>query len=81
MGSAAGSPDSVDVLCCQDAGSKAACIAALKEKGYAPNHILMVGTPPATRLPPIKMGSIIILFWCDKRLRAGKSLSPRLCRP
>lgn len=38
-----GLTDSVDVLCCQDAGSKAACIAALKEKGYAPNHILMVG--------------------------------------
>lgn len=37
---------SVDVLCCQDAGSKAACIAQLKAKGYAPDHILMVGDAP-----------------------------------
>ncbi len=38
--------DSVDILCCQDSGSKAACIAQLKEKGYAPEHILMVGDAP-----------------------------------
>lgn len=37
---------SVDVLCCQDSGSKAACIAQLKEKGYDPAHILMVGDAP-----------------------------------
>lgn len=37
---------SVDVLCCQDSGSKAACIAQLKAKGYDPAHILMVGDAP-----------------------------------
>lgn len=37
---------SVDVLCCQDSGSKAACIAHLKEKGYAPQRMLMVGDAP-----------------------------------
>ena len=37
---------SVDVLCCQDSGSKAACIAQLKAKGYNPAHILMVGDAP-----------------------------------
>lgn len=41
---------SVDVLCCQDAGSKTACIAQLKEKGYAPDHILMVGDAPGDQV-------------------------------
>lgn len=40
---------SVDVLCCQDSGSKAACIEQLKAKGYAPDHILMVGDAPGDR--------------------------------
>lgn len=39
----------VDVLCCQDTGSKADCIAALLAKGYAPNHVLMVGDAPGDR--------------------------------
>lgn len=41
--------DHVDVLCCQDSGSKAHCIRILKEKGYAPNHILMVGDAPGDK--------------------------------
>lgn len=41
--------DCVDVLCCQDAGSKADCIAALLAKGYAPDHVLMVGDAPGDR--------------------------------
>ena len=40
---------SVDVLCCQDAGSKAACIAQLKARGYAPDHILMGGDAPGDK--------------------------------
>lgn len=36
----------VDVLCCQDDGSKAHCIELLKQQGYAPDHILMVGDAP-----------------------------------
>lgn len=51
-----GLTDSVDVLCCQDAGSKAACIAALKEKGYAPDHILMVGDAPGDQAAAEKNG-------------------------
>lgn len=38
--------ESVDVLLCQDSGSKAHCIAELKKKGYAADHILMVGDAP-----------------------------------
>lgn len=38
--------DYVDVLCCQDDGSKADCIARLKGKGYASGHVLMVGDAP-----------------------------------
>ena len=36
----------VDLPLCQDVGSKAYCIAELKKKGYAPDHILMVGDAP-----------------------------------
>ena len=48
--------DSVDVLCCQDAGSKAACIAQLLGKGYAPDHILMVGDAPGDKAAAEKNG-------------------------
>lgn len=47
---------SVDVLCCQDAGSKAACIARLLAKGYAPDHILMVGDAPGDKAAAEKNG-------------------------
>ena len=51
-----GLTDSVDVLCCQDAGSKAACIAQLKAKGYAADHILMVGDAPGDKAAAEKNG-------------------------
>ena len=51
---------SVDVLCCQDSGSKAACIAQLKEKGYDPAHILMVGDAPGDQAAAQKNG---VLFY------------------
>ncbi len=41
--------DHVDVLCCQDSGSKAHCISELKKKGYTPDHILMVGDAPGDK--------------------------------
>lgn len=47
---------SVDLLCCQDSGSKAACIAQLKAKGYAADHILMVGDAPGDRAAAEKNG-------------------------
>ncbi len=33
----------IDMILCQDAGSKSHCIKELKSKGYRPDHILMVG--------------------------------------
>ena len=51
---------SVDVLCCQDSGSKAACIAQLKAKGYDPAHILMVGDAPGDQVAAQKNG---VLFY------------------
>lgn len=39
----------VDVLLCQDAGSKAHCMGELLKKGYAPDHVLMVGDAPGDR--------------------------------
>lgn len=36
----------VDLLLAQDAGSKSHCIAELLKKGYAPDHVLMVGDAP-----------------------------------
>lgn len=38
--------DQVDILLCQDAGSKAYCISKLKEKGYDTKNILMIGDAP-----------------------------------
>lgn len=37
----------VDALLAQDSGSKSACIAALLEQGYAPEHLLMIGDAPS----------------------------------
>lgn len=39
----------VDLLCCQDAGSKAHVIGTLKTHGYPPGRILMVGDAPGDR--------------------------------
>ncbi len=39
----------VDLVLCQDVGSKAHCIAELKKKGYAADHILMVGDAPGDK--------------------------------
>lgn len=36
----------VDLLCCQDVGSKSYIISALKQKGYQPDKIIMVGDAP-----------------------------------
>lgn len=47
---------SVDLLCCQDSGSKADCIAALLTKGYAPDHVLMVGDAPGDKAAAEKNG-------------------------
>ena len=35
-----------DVVCAQDVGSKAFCIAELLKQGYAPDHVLMCGDAP-----------------------------------
>lgn len=47
---------SVDLLCCQDSGSKAACIRALLGKGYTPGHVLMVGDAPGDKTAAEKNG-------------------------
>jgi len=44
------------VLLCQEAGSKAFCIAELMKKGYDPAKILMVGDAPGDRDAAIKNG-------------------------
>ncbi len=48
--------DKVDVVCCQDTGSKADCIAALLGKGYAPDHVVMVGDAPGDKTAAEKNG-------------------------
>lgn len=48
--------DHVDILLCQDAGSKAHCIKELMKKGYAPDHALMVGDAPGDREAAKKNG-------------------------
>jgi len=44
------------VLLCQEAGSKAFCIAELMKKGYDPSKILMVGDAPGDRDAALKNG-------------------------
>lgn len=46
----------VDVLLCQDAGSKAHCITELMKKGYVTDHVLMVGDAPGDRDAAYKNG-------------------------
>lgn len=41
-----GLAENVDVMCCQDAGSKAYCLSRLVELGYAEDHVLMIGDAP-----------------------------------
>lgn len=41
-----GLAESVDVMCCQDAGSKAYCLSRLLELGYDRDHVLMIGDAP-----------------------------------
>lgn len=41
--------DDVDILLCQDVGSKAHCIGELIKKGYKPENVLMVGDAPGDR--------------------------------
>ena len=41
--------DHVDLALAQDAGSKQHCIAMLLEKGYTPDHVMMVGGAPGDR--------------------------------
>ena len=48
--------DHVDIVLAQDCGSKAHCIAKLLEKGYAPDHVLMVGDAPGDRDAAAKNG-------------------------
>lgn len=44
-----GLTEHVDILCCQDSGSKAHCLEVLLKKGYDPAHVLMVGDAPGDR--------------------------------
>ena len=45
-----------DIVLAQDAGSKAACIAALLAKGYTPDRVLMCGDAPGDRQAALKNG-------------------------
>ena len=48
--------DHVDIICAQDAGSKAYCIGELAKKGYAKDHILMCGDAPGDKAAAEKNG-------------------------
>ena len=45
-----------DIVCSQNAGSKAFCIAELLKKGYAKDHVLMLGDAPGDRDAALKNG-------------------------
>ena len=46
----------VDVMMCQDVGSKAHCISVMLEKGYDPAHVLMCGDAPGDKAAAEKNG-------------------------
>ena len=46
----------VDVMMCQDVGSKEHCIAVMLEKGYEKDHVLMCGDAPGDRAAAEKNG-------------------------
>lgn len=45
-----------DIVLAQDAGTKAHCIGEMLKKGYAPDHVLMVGDAPGDRSAAQKNG-------------------------
>lgn len=45
-----------DIVLAQDAGTKAHCIGEMLKKGYAPDHVLMVGDAPGDRSAAEKNG-------------------------
>ena len=57
-----------DVVCAQDVGSKAFCIAELLKKGYAPDHVLMCGDAPGDMDAAEKNG----VFYFPIRVRQEK---------
>ena len=59
-----------DVVLAQNAGSKAACIAALLGEGYAPDHVLMCGDAPGDLAAAEKNG---VLFFPILVQREGES--------
>lgn len=57
-----------DVVCAQDVGSKAFCIAELMKRGYAPDHVLMCGDAPGDMDAAKKNG----VFYFPIRVRQEK---------
>ena len=64
----------VDILCCQDMGSKAHCIAELKKYGYSKNHILMVGDAPGDCDAAQKNGAFFYPILVDHEAESWQEL-------
>lgn len=74
----------VDVVCAQDAGSKAYCIQELLRKGYDKKHVLMVGDAPgdlaAAETNGVFFYPIIVRKEVESWLNFRTEAAERLCR-
>lgn len=64
----------VDYVMAQDAGTKADCIAKLKEYGYASDHILMIGDAPGDQQAAEKNGVLYYPILAGKETSSWRKL-------
>jgi len=64
----------VDLLLSQNDGSKAACIACLRQKGYQPQHILMVGDASGDLAAAEEKGVLFYPIPVDREVEAWQGL-------
>ncbi len=67
--------DEVDVLCCQDAGSKAHIIAEMKKKGYEDSHVVMLGDAPGDLAAAEKNGVYFYPILVNKEAESWKEFA------
>ena len=65
----------VDVLLCQDAGSKAHCIGELLKQGYDPDRVLMVGDAPGDQKAAEQNGVLFYPILVRKEAESWKELA------
>ena len=73
--------DHVNIVLAQDCGSKAHCIHELLAKGYAPDHVLMVGDAPGDRDAALQNGVFFYPIQVRKEQASWEALAPDALLP